>query len=234
MKKRYCWVILFVAAAIVITGMSHIVLGQNPSTKIRVLDATGVEGIAGVILLVNPGDARKSEAFVTNTQGEASMHGLQCEICTISAFDPRGLFAGRTMEFSNSNTSFSFVMYTLPLIEKVGDPKAMSIELVIHDSKGEPFAQQNVVIRPRIITMENNNLLSVQRTDATGLVAAKLLAGNYIVGALNGNSASEARFEITTAKEECSERAGTCIVASPRYLSHIKPVSLQLFSTSLR
>jgi hypothetical protein len=63
---------------------------QNPSTVIRVLDASGVEGIAGVVLLVNPGDTRKSEAFVTNELGAVITHGLQCEIWTVSAFDPRG------------------------------------------------------------------------------------------------------------------------------------------------
>jgi hypothetical protein len=75
---------LTIAMGIVRAGdVAH---AQNPSTVIRVLDASGVEGIAGVVLLVNPGDARKSVAFVTNAQGEATTHDLQCFLRSSSAF----------------------------------------------------------------------------------------------------------------------------------------------------
>src|SRR6185312_9429319 len=87
-------------------GAGHIASAQGPSNVIRVLDASGVEGIPGVVLLINPGDSRKSRALVTNTQGEAVTHDLHCGICTISAFDPRNLFASRTTEFSSSSSSF--------------------------------------------------------------------------------------------------------------------------------
>jgi hypothetical protein len=230
MNKLLYW-IFSLAVAIGIGCAGDVAHEQNSSTIIKVLDASGVEGIAGVILLLNPGDARKSEAFVTNAQGEAITHGLQCEICTISAFDPRGLFVSRTTEFSSSSSSLSLVMQLCPLIDTVGDPKAVSIELVIHNSKGNPLAQQNVVIRPLLITVENNRL-SVQRTDATGRVTVQLRAGNYTVGVLDGDRASEVRFEITTAKEQCSDGAAACIVASPQSSRHMKPVSLQLPSTS--
>ncbi|HUY80765.1 MAG TPA: hypothetical protein VMU92_03495 [Acidobacteriaceae bacterium] len=210
-------------------GVAH---AQNPSTVIRVLDASGVEGIAGVVLLVNPGDARKSVAFVTNAQGEAITHDLQCEICTISAFDPRGLFASRTTEFSSSSSSFSLVMQLRPLIDTVGDPKAVSIELVINDSKGEPLAQKNVVIRPTVMTLENNRV-SVQKTDSTGHVNVQLRAGDYTVGVLNGGTASEVRFEIAPTKKLCSSGRTTCIVATPQSPHHMKPVSLQLPATNL-
>ncbi|MGO9637243.1 MAG: hypothetical protein ACLPSO_04780 [Terracidiphilus sp.] len=205
---------------------------QNPSTVIRVLDASGVEGIAGVVLLINPGDARKSAAFVTNAQGEAITHDLQCEICTISAFDPRGLFASRTTEFSSSSSSLSLVMQLRPLIDTVGDPKAVSIELLINDSKGDPLAQQNVVIRPTMMTQENNRV-SVQKTDSTGHVNAQLRAGGYVVGVLNGNTASEVGFEIAPVKGQCSSGTATCIVATPQSSRHMKPVSLQLPSTGI-
>lgn len=205
-------------------GVAH---AQNHSTVIRVLNASGVEGIAGVVLLVNPGDARKSVALVTNVQGEAITHDLQCEICTISAFDPRGLFASRTTEFSSSSTSVILVMQIRPLIETVGDPKAVSIELVINDSKGEPLVQQSVVIRPTVVTLENN-WVSVQKTDSTGHVNARLRAGDYAVGVLNGDTASDIRFEIAPAKKLCSSGEATCIVATPRSSQHMKPVNLQL------
>lgn len=204
---------------------------QNPSTVIRVLDASGVEGIAGVVLLVNPGDARKSVAFVTNAQGEAITHDLQCEICTISAFDPRGLFASRTTEFSSSSSSFSLVMQLRPLIDTVGDPKAVSIELVINNSKDEPLAQQNVVIRPTVVTLEDNRV-SVQKTDSTGHVNAQLRAGDYAVGVLTGDTASEVRFEIAPAKGQCSSETANCIVATPQSSRHMKPVSLRLPSSN--
>jgi hypothetical protein len=200
---------------------------QNPSPVIRVLDATGVEGIAGVVLLVHPGDARKSVAFVTNAQGEATTHDLKCAICTISAFDPRGLFTSRTTEFSGSSSAFSLVMQLRPLIDTVGDPKAASIEFVINSSKGEPLAQQNVVIRPTVMTLENNQV-SVQKTDSTGHVNVQLRAGGYVVGVLNGDTASEVGFEIAPAKERCSGGTATCIVATPQSSRHMKPVSLQL------
>lgn len=220
---------LTIAMGIVCAGdVAH---AQNPSTVIRVLDASGVEGIAGVVLLVNPGDARKSVAFVTNAQGEATTHDLQCEVCTISAFDPRGLFASRTTEFSSSSPSLSLVMQLRPLIDTVGDPKAVSIELVIKDSKDEPLAQKNVVIRPTVMTLENNRT-SVQRTDSTGHVNVQLRAGDYAVGVLNGDTASDVGFEIVPVKEQCSSGTATCIVATPQSSRHMKPVSLQLPSTS--
>jgi hypothetical protein len=211
MDKLFYW-IFSLAVAVWMACAGDAAHAQNPSTVIRVLDASGVEGIAGVVLLVNPGDARKSEAFGTNAQGKAITLGLQCQICTISAFDPRGLFASRTTEFTSSTSSFSLVMQLRPLIDTVGDPKAVSIDLVIHDSKGEPLGRQNVVIRPAVMTLENNRL-SVQRTDAAGRVTVQLRAGKYAVGVLNGDSASEVRFEIARAKEQCSDGAATCIVA---------------------
>lgn len=229
-KLFYRFFSLTIAMGMVCAG--DVAYAHNSSTVIRVLDASGVEGIAGVVLLANPGDARKSQASVTNTQGEATMHDLQCEICTISAFDPRDLFAGRTTEFSGSSSSFSLVMQLRPLIDTVADPKAVSIELVINDSKNEPLIQQNVVIRPTVMTLENNRL-SVQRTDLVGHVNAQLRAGNYTVGVLNGDNALEVRFEITTAKEQCSVRTATCIVASPQSSFRMKPVSLRLPSASL-
>lgn len=232
MKKHFCW-IFFPVVAMGIGYEGNLAYAQNPSTIITVLDASGVEGIAGVVVLVNPGDARKSDAFVTNAQGKAITHGLQCEICTVSAFDPRGLFATRTTEFSSSSSTFSLVMQLRPLIDTVGDPQAVSIELVIHDFKGELLAQQNVVIRPFVMTMEKNRI-SIQRTDATGRLAVQLRVGEYAVGTLNGGTASEARFEIATAKEQCSNGAGTCIVASPQSSHRPKPIVLQLSSTSLR
>jgi hypothetical protein len=206
---------------------------QSPSTTIKVLDASGVEGIAGVVLLINPGDTRKSAAFVTNARGEAITNGLQCAICTISAFDPRGLFSSRTTEFSSSSPSFSFVMQLRPQIDTVGDPKAVSVELVIRDSKGEPVAQENVVVRPNIVTLEKDQL-SIQKTDAAGRVTVQLRAGEYAVGMMRGGAASEARFEIATAKEGCVDGAGICIVASPQPTRHLKAVDIQLSSVGLR
>ena len=222
---------LTIAMGMVCAG--DVVYAQNPPNVIRVLDASGVEGIAGVVLLINPGDARKSQAFVTNVRGETITHNLRCEICSISAFDPRGLFASRTTEFSSSSSSFSLVMQLRPLIDTVGDPKAVSVELVINDSKGEPLAQHNVVIRPTLMTLENNRL-SVQNTGSAGHVNIQLRAGDYTVGALNGDIALEARFEITTTKEQCSSGTATCIVASPQSSRRMKPISLQLSSGNLR
>ena len=213
-------------------GCGGAAYAQTPSTVIKVRDASGVEGIAGVVLLVNPGNTQKSRAFVTNAQGEVITHDLQCEICTISAFDPRGLFDSRTTEFSSSSSSFSLVMQLRPLIDTVGDPKAVSLELLINDSKGEPLAQRTVVIRPTILTLENNRL-SVQSTGSTGHVNVQLRKGDYTVGVLDGDTVSEARFEIATAKEQCTSGTATCIVSSPQSSLRPKLISLQLSSGSL-
>ena len=89
-------------------AFSGVVLSaQTSSTVIRVLDPSELEGIAGVILLINPGDNRESQALVTDTKGEATARNLNCAICTVTAFDPRGLFVSRTTEFSGSESSFS-------------------------------------------------------------------------------------------------------------------------------
>jgi hypothetical protein len=233
MNKLLCWTISL-AVAMWIGCMGNVAHAQNTSTAIRVLDASGVEGISGVVLLINPGDARKSQALVTNAEGEAVTHGLQCEICTVTAFDLRGRFASRTTEFSSSSPSFSLVMQLRPLIDTVGDPKATSIELVIHDARGEPLSQKNVVVRPLVMGVENNEQLSVQRTDGRGRLAVQLRPGKYAVATLNGGSASEARFQLATAKEQCSVEAATCIVAWPQSSHHLKPVSLQVSSMSVR
>ena len=230
MKKLYSRLLLLMIA-INMGCVSNVAYAQNASTAVKVLDATGVEGIAGVILLVNPGNTQKSRAFITNAQGEAITHDLQCEICTISAIDPRGFFDSRTTEFSSSSSSFSLVLRLRPLIDMVGDPKAVSVDLLIKDSKGQPLTQQSVVIRPTVVTLENNRI-SVQNTGPAGHVNVQLRSGDYTVGVLNGNSVSEARFKIATAKEQCSNGTATCIVASPQSSHRMKPISLQLSSNS--
>ncbi|HWB95469.1 MAG TPA: hypothetical protein VG672_02170 [Bryobacteraceae bacterium] len=232
MNKLFYWIVSL-AVVMGLGSASEWACAQSPSTLIKVLDASGVEGVAGVVLLVNPGDARTSEAFVTNARGEATANRLRCAICTISAFDPRGLFASRTAEFSSSSSSFSLVLQLRPLIDTVGDPKAVSMELVIHDPKGKPLAQQDVVIRPAVMTLEGNKV-SLQRTDTTGRLTVHLRAGQYAVAAVTRDTASEARFEIVSSKGQCSEGAGTCVVALPQSSSRLKPLDLQLVSAALR
>jgi hypothetical protein len=230
-KLIYNILILTIAMGMVCAGDA--VSAQNASTVIRALDASGVEGITGVILLVNPGDAHKSQAFVTDAHGEAITHDLHCDICAISAFDPRGLFASRTMEFSSSRSSFSLMMELLPIIDKVGDPRAVSIELAINDSNGEPLAQHDIVIRPTLMTLQNNQLY-VQRTDAKGHMNIRLRKGEYTAAALNGETPTEARFEIATTKAQCSGSTRTCILASPRSSHRLRPVALQLLTNNLK
>lgn len=201
---------------------------QTSSTVIRVLDPSELEGIAGVILLINPGDYRKSRALVTDTKGDATARDLNCAICTVTALDPRGLFVSRTTEFSASSHLFRLVLAIQPLIDIVGDPKAISIDLAINDSKGQPLTQHDVVIRPTLLTLEESNRLFLQSTGPKGHVSVRLRAGTYTVATLNRDTVSEAQFEITTAKERCSGSTVTCIVASRRSSGRMKPISLQL------
>jgi hypothetical protein len=232
MKQLFRW-IYPLAAVMGMFCASGVAGAQNPATIIRVLDASGLEGVAGVVLLINPGDTRKSAVFVTNGRGEAITNGLQCAICTVSAFDPRGLFSSRTTEFSSSSLSFSFVMQLRPLIDTVSDPKAVSVELVIRNSKGEAVVQQDVVVRPTLVTLEKNQL-SIQKTDAAGRVTVPLRSGEYVVGMLSGGVASEARLAVATAKEGCVGGAVTCVIASPQSTRHLKAVDIQLSSVGLR
>jgi hypothetical protein len=58
MNKLFCW-IFFLAVAVGMGCAGDVAHAQNPSTIIRVLDASGVEGIAGVVLLVNPRRGRQ-------------------------------------------------------------------------------------------------------------------------------------------------------------------------------
>lgn len=73
--------------------------GQT-GTHVRVLDASG-EAIGGIVLLVNPGETRKSHVFLTSRDGDAFLPDLGCEICTIAALDPRGIFFDRTHSCPN-------------------------------------------------------------------------------------------------------------------------------------
>lgn len=197
----------------------HAAHAQEPFTIIKVLDGSGSSGVPypGVVLLVNPGNGRESQAFVTDAHGEAIVHGLQCDICMVSAFDPRNLSANRTTEFSSSRPSFSLVMSALPVVDYFFDPKAMRIELTIKDSKGEPLATHAVVIRPTLMVFvpsSRDNVLALQKTDSNGHVQVGLRAGDYTVAALDGDTRSEARFEVAATKAQCSKEIGTCIVAS--------------------
>ena len=200
---------------------------QTSSTMIKVLDPSEVEGIPGVMLLINPGDRRKSLALVTDAKGEANTRDLNCVICTITAVDPHGSFVSRTTEFLGSSARFSLVLAIQPLLNIVGDPKAVSIEIAINDARGQPWVQHEVVIRPTVMTLENNRL-SVQNTGPTGRVNVQLRAGNYTVATLTGDTISEAQFEIVTAKEQCSSGTATCRVVSPRASVRVKPISLRL------
>jgi len=230
MSKVSSWALLL-AVAIWLGGVDRVVYAQNSSTAIRVLNASGVEGISGVVLLINPGDARSSQALVTNAQGEAMAHGLHCEICVISALDPHGLFADQTTEFASSNPSFRLVMQTRPLIDTVGDPKAASLELVIHGTNGEPILRHDVAIRPLVMAMGNNRI-SILKTDQTGRLSIQLSAGDYVVAVLNEGGPSEARLKVATSKEQCSIGTAACIVAPPSS-RYTKPVTLQLASAGL-
>jgi hypothetical protein len=211
---------------------SFALFAQTPSTVIRVLDPSELQGIAGVILLINPGDNRKSQALITDATGEAIAHDLNCVICAITAIDPRGLFVSRTTEFSGSSPHLRFVLAIRPLIDIVGDPRASPINIAINNSKGQPLVEHDVVIRPTVMTLENNRI-SIQKTGSDGRVILLLRAGDYTVGAMNGDVIAETRFEVVASKDRCPSATVTCIVASPQSSRRMKPISLQLSSSNL-
>jgi hypothetical protein len=230
MKNSYFIVTLLMSALALgyPSGAAH---AQKSATVIQVLDATGTEGIGGVILLVNPGDTHRAQAFITNVKGEATTHDLGCEICTVTAFDPRGLFASRIVEFSSASSSFHFMMQLRPIIDTVGDPQAVPIEVEMSNSKGEPLVDQSVVVRRVEMTLEENKVYML-KTDRTGHLKASLRVGNYAVIALIGQTPVSMEFVIVRSKDECTHSATACVTVSTQSPRHIKLTLPQLSSGS--
>jgi hypothetical protein len=169
--------------------------------SVRVLNPTGVEGIAGAVLLVNPGRSDQSIAAITDKGGNASIPTLDCEICTMTVADPTGLFGPSTTEFNGRSSSITLTLPLKPIIDVVRKPGSISCKLLVLGPGGAPLAKQQVVIRPNQLTLEVN-WVSRAVTDMSGFVTADLVPGEYTLATLLGNEAFQHRFDVPKGKSQ--------------------------------
>lgn len=165
---------------------------QNRGPVLRVLDTTKVEGIAGVVLLVNSGGSHNSRAFITNSDGWVS---LPCDLCTVTALDPTGLFFSKTTEFDSRSSSIILTLQIRPNVDTVGNPGARNAAVAVYGGSGERLRNQPVIVRPTVMTFENNWSYRGS-TDSRGVVSAQLRPGQYVVATLIAGRPWEAPLRI--------------------------------------
>jgi hypothetical protein len=191
---------------------------ENSATVVRVLDETEVEGLAGIVLLVNPGNMDDSQVFVTDVHGLVSVPHQNCRICTITALDPRGLFFGKTTEFDSRSLSITLILEVQPNIERFWTPGSIQVSVAVYGPNGELLPNQIVAVRPRVMTLDTNrdaNRIYQSTTDSNGLVSAKLLPGDYTIATLIGGKPWEAPLLITASKSKCTAKKQKYIDSSP-------------------
>lgn len=174
---------------------------QNGGSVIRVLDQTGLRGIAGIVLLVNPGDSHHSSAFVTSADGRAFLPHLDCDLCTVTALDPTGLFVNKTTEFEGRSPSITLTLEVQPIIDYAFDPEAKDVAIAINGPDGKVLPNQRVAIRPTVMTFETNRSYR-KTTDSKGFVRAKIRPGEYTVATVIGDIPWEASLRITEKTEQ--------------------------------
>jgi hypothetical protein len=192
---------------------------ENPTTLVRVQDVTGVEGIAGVVLLVNPGGVHNSKVFITDTHGLASVPRFDCSICIITAMDPRGSFFDKTTEFDGQSSSLTMILEIRPTIDKFWTPGSLQVNVILFGPSGDPLPNQDVVIRPAVMMLDTNpdtNGFHTETTDPKGLVIAELLPGKYVIATLIGGKPWEAPLRIAASKSKCPAKTQKCIDSEPR------------------
>ncbi len=212
MNKRFALAIAFMC-------LNQAVPAQQPLIRVRVTDVSLIEGLAGIVLLVNPGPLYKSQAFVTDSSGVALIPRPDCEVCTISAIDPRKLFEEKTTEFSKSTSSLEMAMRVLPLIDQICLPGTISVHISIIGSDGSPYANHPVILRPSVIDLGESSFWP-WITAPDGLLNAGLVSGCYTIAGLQAGKPLEAQFCLSEKKSKGSiQRRGTrlsiCATAPP-------------------
>lgn len=219
--------------AIGIISASIIAWSEDPATIVRVLDKTEIGEIGGVVLLVNQG--RNFRAFVTDAHGQASVDHLNCEICTVSAIDPSGLFFSRTIEFDSRKSLVTVILGLRPGIDRIGYPGTIVANIKVYGPTGEPLPNQRVVIRPAETILDSNsdtNWIYTETTDSNGQVSATLLPGEFVVAAILGEKPWEAVFHIEKSKLKCRPKARNCIDPSFRASPPTQDVVAHLSATN--
>jgi hypothetical protein len=180
---------------------------ENSPIVVRVLTTNKNEGIDGVVLLLNPGNTNKSKVFITDKNGVAYISGFNCSTCTVTAIDPRGMFFSATTEFDRRSSTITLIMEVRPIVDKVGEPGAMETEITIQDSGGIPLPKQDVIVRPREMTLtRESNWFYTDTTDSKGKIRAKLTPGEYTIARLVNGEVWEASFSVIVQRSKrCAE-----------------------------
>lgn len=174
---------------------------EKPAISVRVLNPSGVEGIAGAVLLVNPGRSDKSIAAVTDKDGNASLPSLDCEICTMTVADPKGLFDSRTTEFHGGSSSVTLTLPLKPIIDVVHKPGSISCRLLVLGPDGTRLSNRELVIRPNELTLQVNWVSEVL-SDTSGIVTAQLMPGEYTLATLIDEKPFQHRFDVGKGKSQ--------------------------------
>ena len=222
--------------AIWIVSTSMVGRAENTAILIRVLDMTGMNGIAGVVLLVNPGNTHKFQAFITDVNGQASVPRLNCSICTISAMDPSALFFSRTTEFDSKSSSVTLMLENRPVIDKAFDPGSVQVTVTVYGPGGELLPNQHVVVRPNMVTLDRDwsymtldtNWPFLVTSDPRGQVRVALHPGEYTVATLIGEKPWEAALHVTGRESKCAEKLRKCMDSARRASSHPQITTVHL------
>jgi hypothetical protein len=229
-----------VRCAIAIGIISHSILSyaQDQATIVRVQDQTQIGGLAGIVLLINPGNTHYSKAFITDVNGQASIPRMDCKICTITAFDPQHLFYDKSIEFDSQSTSLNLILRIRPIIDRIGIPGSIKASVVVYGPSGALLQNQNIVVRPTVIVLGSDadyNRVMIETTDSSGSVTNELIPDKYIVATIIDGKPWETVFEIFKSKIQCRAKARNCIDPSFRpspptqnveaHLSAVNPIS---------
>jgi hypothetical protein len=225
---RYTIVIWVVSTSIVVRA-------ENAATLVRVVDVTG-DRIAGVVLLVNPGNTHKFQAFITDVNGQAYVPRLDCGICTISAMDPSAMFFSRTTEFNSKSSSVTLVMKIRPVIDKAFDPGSVPVTATVYGPRGELLPNQQVVVRPNVVTLDrdwsymtlDSNWPFLLTSDPRGQISVELHPGEYTVATMIGEEPWEAPLHVTGRESECAEKLRKCIDSARRASSPAQLITVHL------
>jgi len=208
-------------------SLNTIGLTATQPILIHVLDATGTEGVPGVVVLVSSVQSHKVRAYITDAEGDVFGVAPDGTFCTITALDPAGLFYGKTTESNCQSSPVTLILAVRPIIDKVYVSDSVRLKIVIHGADGKVLPKQSILLRPSAMTLETARL-SLYATDENGILDAQLSAGEYTLATLVEGKPFEVAF-LVAAKEKCPKTSLNCV--SLRAGSHIaNPLIVRLVS----
>jgi hypothetical protein len=223
------------AIVIWIISASIISRAEDPATIVRVQDQTQIGGIAGIVLLVNPGNFHNSKVFITDALGQASIPQMDCKICTISALDTRHLFYDKTTEYDGRSTSVTLTLELTPTDCRLWIPGSIDVTVTVFGPGGEPLPNQSVVIRPTVMKLDtesDSNRAVALITDSRGLVSAELVPGDYVIATIIGEKPWESTLRIVGIQSKCTAKMQKCIYSSLGATQPAQSMAAHLTATS--